>query len=48
MVGGSLDRLNLHVEWLGYSLDANEAKGAGMTDIEQEVDQLIVEMIQYD
>jgi hypothetical protein len=36
------------VEWLGYSLDANEAKGAGMTDIEQEVDQLIVEMIQYD
>ena len=27
-VGRSLDRLNLHVEWLGYSLDANETKGA--------------------
>jgi hypothetical protein len=36
------------VEWLGYSLHADETKGVRMTDIEQEVDQLIVEMIQYD
>jgi hypothetical protein len=48
MVGRSLDWLNLYVELLGYSLDANETKGARMADIEQEVDQLIVEMIQYD
>ena len=48
MVGRSLDRLILHVEWLGYRLHANEAEGARMTDIGQEVDQLIAEVIQYD